>query len=44
LAALKDYVRAGDTVMVWKLDRLGRNMIHILQTVDDAASPQAQWR
>jgi DNA invertase Pin-like site-specific DNA recombinase len=30
LAALLEYVRAGDTVVVWKLDRLGRNMIHIL--------------
>jgi len=25
--------REGDTVVVWKLDRLGRNMIHILRTV-----------
>jgi len=35
LAALMDYVRPGDTVVVWKLDRLGRNMIHILQTVKE---------
>ena len=35
LAALLEYVRAVDTVVVWKLDRLGRNMIHILQTVKD---------
>jgi DNA invertase Pin-like site-specific DNA recombinase len=35
LAALLDYVREGDTVVVWKLDRLGRNMIHILQTVEE---------
>jgi DNA invertase Pin-like site-specific DNA recombinase len=33
LAALMDYVREGDTVVVWKLDRLGRNMLHVLQTV-----------
>jgi DNA invertase Pin-like site-specific DNA recombinase len=33
LAALMEYVRPGDTVVVWKLDRLGRNMLHILQTV-----------
>ncbi|KUI22100.1 hypothetical protein AU195_06560 [Mycobacterium sp. IS-1496] len=33
LAALIDYVREGDTVVVWKLDRLGRNMLHILGTV-----------
>jgi DNA invertase Pin-like site-specific DNA recombinase len=30
-----DYVREGDTVVVWKLDRLGRNMLHILHTVKD---------
>jgi len=28
-----EYIRAGDTVVVWKPDRLGRNMLHILQTV-----------
>lgn len=33
LAALLDYVRQGDTVVVWKLDRLGRNTLHILETV-----------
>jgi DNA invertase Pin-like site-specific DNA recombinase len=33
LAALMDYFREGDTVVVWKLDRLGRNMLHILETV-----------
>ncbi|STZ40815.1 recombinase family protein [Mycolicibacterium gilvum] len=35
LAALLDYVREGDTVVVWKLDRLGRNMLHVLQTVKE---------
>lgn len=33
LAALLDYVREGDIVVVWKLDRLGRNTLHILETV-----------
>ena len=33
LAALLDYVRDGDAVVVWKLDRLGRNTLHILETV-----------
>jgi DNA invertase Pin-like site-specific DNA recombinase len=28
-----EYVREGDTVVVWKLDRLGRNTFHILETV-----------
>jgi DNA invertase Pin-like site-specific DNA recombinase len=35
LAELLAYVREGDTVVVWKLDRLGRNMLHILQTVKE---------
>jgi DNA invertase Pin-like site-specific DNA recombinase len=33
LAALIDYVRDGDAVVVWKLDRLGRNTLHVLETV-----------
>ncbi|MEI7716122.1 MAG: recombinase family protein [Mycobacterium sp.] len=33
LAALLDYVREDDTVVVWKLDRLGRDLAHILKTV-----------
>jgi DNA invertase Pin-like site-specific DNA recombinase len=33
LAALMEYVREGDTVVVWKLDRLGRDLAHILKTV-----------
>jgi DNA invertase Pin-like site-specific DNA recombinase len=33
LAALMEYVRDGDTVVVWKLDRLGRNLQHVLETV-----------
>ncbi|OBK79297.1 recombinase family protein [Mycobacterium sp. 1274761.0] len=35
LADLLAYVREGDTVVVWKLDRLGRNMLHVLQTVKE---------
>lgn len=35
LADLLAYVRDGDAVVVWKLDRLGRNMLHVLQTVKD---------
>lgn len=35
LAELMAYVREGDVVVVWKLDRLGRNMLHILHTVKE---------
>jgi DNA invertase Pin-like site-specific DNA recombinase len=35
LAALMDYVRTGDTVVVRKLDRLGRNLWQIFQTVKE---------
>jgi DNA invertase Pin-like site-specific DNA recombinase len=35
LAELMAYVRECDTVVVWKLDRLGRNTLHILETVKD---------
>ena len=35
LAELMAYVRDGDTVVVWKLDRLGRNLAHILATVKE---------
>jgi DNA invertase Pin-like site-specific DNA recombinase len=33
LTELMAYVRECDTVVVWKLDRLGRNTLHILETV-----------
>ena len=34
LAALMDYVREGDTVVVCKLDRIARNTRHLLQIVE----------
>lgn len=35
LNALLDYARSGDTLAVWKLDRLGRSVSHLIATVQD---------
>lgn len=34
LAAALDYLRPGDTLVVWKLDRLARSMKQLIDTVD----------
>lgn len=35
LAALLDYARRGDVLMVWRLDRLGRSLPHLLAIASD---------
>jgi DNA invertase Pin-like site-specific DNA recombinase len=35
LAAILDYLRPGDTLVVWKLDRLGRSVKEVLTIADD---------
>lgn len=35
LAAVLDYARAGDVLVVWRLDRLGRSVQHLVATVAD---------
>ena len=38
LAICLKTLRAGDTLIVWKLDRLGRNLRHLVNTVHDLSS------
>jgi DNA invertase Pin-like site-specific DNA recombinase len=35
LVACLDYLRDGDTLVIWKLDRLGRSLSHLLQLAND---------
>jgi DNA invertase Pin-like site-specific DNA recombinase len=35
LAALLAYARPGDTIVVWRLDRLGRSLSHIVRTIEE---------
>jgi DNA invertase Pin-like site-specific DNA recombinase len=35
LAALLAYAREGDTVVVWRLDRLGRSLSHVVRTAGE---------
>ncbi len=35
LAALFDHLRAGDTLVVWRLDRLGRSLPHLIEIISD---------
>lgn len=34
LTAALEYMRPGDSLVVWRLDRLGRNLKHLVQTVE----------
>ena len=37
LQAALDYMRDGEVLVVWKLDRLGRSLPHLIETVTDLA-------
>src|SRR5215211_9054805 len=38
LAEVLAYLRAGDTLVVWRLDRLGRSLPHLIETLTDLAN------
>ena len=38
LEAVLDHLRPGDTLVVWRLDRLGRNLRHLIGTVNGLAA------
>ena len=40
LKAALDYIRAGDTLVVWKLDRLARSVRQLVETAEDLAKRQ----
>jgi DNA invertase Pin-like site-specific DNA recombinase len=44
LAALLDYARRGDVLMVWRLDRLGRSLPHLLTIANDLQARGVELR
>jgi DNA invertase Pin-like site-specific DNA recombinase len=44
LTACLKALRAGDTLVVWKLDRLGRNLKHLVNTVHDLSSRDVSFK
>lgn len=44
LTAALDACRAGDILVVWKLDRLGRSLAHLVATVKDLAGRSVGFR
>ena len=42
LDACLDHVRAGDTLVVWRLDRLGRSLRHLIETIGDLRAAE-RW-
>jgi DNA invertase Pin-like site-specific DNA recombinase len=44
LTAALDYLRAGDTLVVWRLDRLGRSLPHLINTITALEQRQIGFR
>jgi DNA invertase Pin-like site-specific DNA recombinase len=39
-----NYLREGDTLVVWKLDRLGRSIQHLIQTVNELQDKKISFK
>jgi DNA invertase Pin-like site-specific DNA recombinase len=44
LAACLDYLRAGDTLVVWRLDRLGRGLKHLIDAIEQLHAREIGFR
>jgi DNA invertase Pin-like site-specific DNA recombinase len=44
LDRLLDQLRPGDTIVVWRLDRLGRSLKHLIQLIEDLAEKEVGFR
>jgi DNA invertase Pin-like site-specific DNA recombinase len=44
LDRLLDQLRPGDTIVVWRLDRLGRSLKHLIQLIEDLAEKGVGFR
>ena len=44
LAEALNIARAGDTLVVWRLDRLGRSLAHLIQTVEQLQDRGVHFR
>src|SRR5690349_6634911 len=44
LANVLGYLRAGDPLVVWRLDRLGRSLPHLIQTLTDLANREIGFK
>lgn len=44
LDAASDYLNPGDTIVVWRFDRLGRSLPHLILTVQDLGERQIEFR
>jgi DNA invertase Pin-like site-specific DNA recombinase len=42
--ACMDYLRSGDTLVIWKLDRLSRSSRHLMELLDDFSKREVTFR